>query len=284
MLSFNGTPKIIRVTLLILVVALSVTTVDRLVNKAALNLANGILNKTIWQSGQTATQRQRMLSWAAMLLETGYGEGSLSDDGSRGQRSMIPAIAIADYHRKQRDFDEALFWLHRAIEADPAPVVQDALILPRWASIDQKGNIVLDWASNWRFRSDSQTADLTMHEEQDWLTISYENTLGRRDKVIYQWAGPLDIPYWHKLRVKARIYRGTFLTVETHSAAGVERYVNYFKGSSEWEEFIIPLNVDEIKWIYISVSEPSADSSTPDYVVDIEPLMFLLDEADGGCE
>ncbi len=270
--------------LVILVATVLILAVSKLVDNATLNLANVILDKALWQR-QTAARRQRMLSWAATLLEVSYGREAVPDvDTHKTQCSMIPALVIADYHRRQGELEKTTVWLHHAIEADPIPVVQDALTLPGWVSIDRKGNIVLDWASSWRFRSDSQTADLAMNGEQDWLTISYENTLGQRDKVIYQWSGPLQIPYWHTLCLRARVHPGTFLTVETHSAAGVERHINYHRGTGEWEEFTIPLAIDSVKWIYVSLREPSPDPDTPAYAVDIEPLTLLLDDVAGECK
>ena len=94
----------------------------------------------------------------------------------------------------------------------------------------------------------------------------------------------MEIPYWHTLYLRARVHLGTWLTFATHSVDGVERHVSYHRGTGEWEEFTIPLDVDSIRWVYISLREPSPDPDTPDYAVDIEPLVLLLDDAVGGCE
>ncbi len=254
-----------------------------LFSELSLNLAQVVLNKTLWQENQSAIDRQRAFAWAATLIEIASGEkASFSDDK---ECSMIAAMTIADYHRKHKDHQATAAWLRRAATADPYPAIQSAIVLPVWTSVTPQGDIVLDWSTeNWYFRSDSQPANLAFDDENAWLNISYRNKLGQRDKVIYTWKGPLEIPYWHTLYLRARVHPGTFLTIETHSTDGVERYINYHRGTGEWEEFIIPLNIDNIRWIYISLREPSPDSDTPDYAVDIEPLTLLLDDVAGECE
>ena len=258
-----------------------------LVSSLSLNLARVVLNKTLWRGEQTALERQQGLSSAATLLEVASrGEANSSAKAvSVEQCSMIPAMVIGDYYRKHTNLQAAAVWLRRAATADPYPVIQSGVVLPGWTSVTPRGDIVLDWSTaNWYFRSDSQPADLAFDDENGWLNISYHNKLGQRDKIIYTWRGPLEIPYWHTLYLRARVHPGTFLTLTTHSVEGVERYVSYHRGTGKWEEFTIPLNIDNIRWIYVSLREPSPDSDTPDYAVDMEPLTLMLDSAIGECE
>jgi hypothetical protein len=198
---------------------------------------------------------------------------------------MIPAMVIADYYRKHKDFEKAAFWLRRAAASDSHLSTQHAIILPYWTSVTPQGDIVLDWSTpNWRFRDDSQPANLAFDDELDRLTISYKNTLGQRDRVIYSWRGPMPLAYWHTLELRARVHRGAFLKFVTHSADGTRTHLNYHRGTGQWETFTIPLQVDDIRFIYISLTEPSADPTVPEYGVDIEPLRLLLDESAGTCE
>jgi hypothetical protein len=47
------------------------------------------------------------------------------------------------------------------------------------------------------------------------------------------------------------------------------------------KEFVVPLAADELQWIYISISEPSAGVTTRDYAVEIQSLILEFDEAIG---
>lgn len=266
---------------------------SRLTPALFLNVARVILDKALWQEGQPAMERQQMLSWAAKALEIASREDTGLSDAALNERCpMIPAMVIGDYYRRQRDYRMAAAWFRRAAVADPYPSVQDAVVLPGWVNITPRGDIAIDWSTSaWHFliRSGFRPANLAIDEEHGWLTISYGNKLGQ-DRVRYEWKGPLHIPYWHTLRLRVRVPHGAFLTFYTHSTAGVERHLNYHRGTGEWEEFTIPLNVDELKYIYISISEASpeselsSESSALDYTVDIEPLTFLLDKTAGVCE
>jgi hypothetical protein len=260
---------------------------SRLTSSLSLNLAHIALNKTLWRGEQTALERQQALSLASTMLEiASRGEAnSPTDVVSVEQCSMIPSMVIGDYYRKHKSLQASAAWLRRAVTAEPYPAIQSAIVLPGWTSVTPQGDIVLDWSTaHWDFRGDSQLANLAFDDENGWLNISYHNQLGQRDTVIYTWSGPLEIPYWHTLCLRAKVYPGTFLTFSTHSVDGVERHVDYHRGTGEWEEFTIPLDVDSIKWIYVSLREPSPDPDTPDYAIDIEPLTFLLDDAVGECE
>ncbi len=248
--------------------------------KFSKNAAIVIINGSLWQSEITAVKRQTVLLWGVKFLEWGIQVPSFNDPDNLDNEkdSMIRALIKADDQLKKGEIERALWWLNQAIEADPIPRIQSKIILPEWINIDEDGNIVLEWDKNWQFRKDSQVAELRMDEVLDILTITYENTFESRDKIIYQWGGPLDISYWHTLHVEARVHRGTYLTIETHSRTGVMRHVSYFPGNGEWKQFTIPLMVDEIKWIYIMLNEPSADSLTSVYKVEIKPLTLSLDE------
>jgi hypothetical protein len=260
---------------------------ERLVSSFSFNLAGVVLNKTLWRGEQTARDRQEALAMTAKLLEVASGKRSSSSTEAvlNKECSMIPSMVIADDYRRQKDLKKAAFWLHHAATTAPYPSLQHAVLLPGWIQITPQGNLVVDWSiSSWHFRSDSQLADLAIDEEYGWLALSYRNKLGQRDKVIYEWKGPLQLSYWHTLQLRARVHPGTYLTFETHSDTGVERHLNYYGGTGRWETFSIPLNVDKLRYIYISISEPSPDSLVLDYAVDIEPLTFLLDEAAGVCQ
>jgi hypothetical protein len=284
---YGDRPRLVRTILITLVTLLFLFARDRLIPSLSFNLANVVLNRTLWQGNQTAIGRQRVLSLAAGLLEAGSGEkpGPFTETIVSGQCTLIPSMVIADYYRKQKDFVKASTWLRQAASADPYPATQDAILLPGWVRVTPRGDIALDWSSsNWHFRSDSQPANLEVDDDHGWLTISYQNNLEQRDRVIYEWRGPLQIPYWHTLQLRARVHPGAFLTFETHSTAGVQRYIHYHQGSGEWEEFIIALNAETLRYMYISLTEPSQDSSVMDYTVDIEPLTLVLGDVAGKCE
>jgi len=250
------------------------------------NLAYVVLNKALWQE-QTAIRRQRALSLAAGLLDAAEGDlkAPHAELAPGDQCAMIPSMAIAQHHLRRREFARAALWLHRAAAADPIPSSQDAVLVPIWVSVTPEGNVVLDWsAPNWGFRRDSQPANGVIDDQHGWLTLSYQNTPGKRDKVIYRWLGSLAVPYWHTLQVRARVHKGAFLTIETVSPNGRKRHLNYHQGSGQWETFSIPFDDDMLRFIYISLREPSAKPTVPDHAVDLEPLVLLLDENAGGCE
>jgi len=251
-----------------------------------LNVAHVTLNKTLWQE-QTAIDRQRALSLAAGLFDLARGElpTPYAEIAPEDQCAMIPSIAIAEHYRRRKDIALAADWLHRAAAAPPYPSPQDAIVLPPAVSVTSQGDIVLDWSARaWHFRADSQPADQALDNVRGWLTISFRNTPGVRDNVIYSWWRSLEVPYWHPLRMRVRIHEGTFLTIETNSRAGSKRHLNYHQGSGQWETFTIPLDDDELRFIYILLKDPSAEPTVPDYAVDIEPLMLLLDEDIGACD
>ena len=274
---------VVSVVLLALVIGLLG---DRVVSSFCINVAHVILNKALWQE-QIAIDRQRALSLAAGLLDMAAGElpTPYAEIAPEDQCAMIPCIAIAEHHRRRRDFALAADWLHRAASAPPCPSLQEAIVLPAAVSVTSQGDIVLDWSARaWHFRADSQPADQALDDVHGWLTISYQNTPGVQDKVVYHWWRSLAIPYWHRLRMRVRIHQGTFLTSATNSRTGRKRHLNYHQGSGQWETFTIPLDDDELRFISISLTEPSASPTVPDHAVDIEPLMLLLDEDIGACD
>jgi hypothetical protein len=86
------------------------------------------------------------------------------------------------------------------------------------------------------FRADLPAVDVQVDKQIDKLRLSYKNSLGERDRVVYRWTGPLSNIYWHALHLRVNVHEGTFFTFETHSAGGIERHINYFRGDGEWKE------------------------------------------------
>jgi hypothetical protein len=251
------------------------------------NLSNVFLNNALWRAGQTIEERRQSLATAASLMQIASNSTAMRPTANMPESacSMIPSMVNADYYRKHKQLAEAADWLQRAVVAAPSPGIQEPVMLSGWISVTTAGNVVMSWSDPaWQFRSDSQLASISTNAGGDRLTLSYENAVGHRDRVIYQWSGLLQLPYWHTLRLKAKIHSGTWLTVESHSKSGLKRHLNYYQGTGDWEELDFPLASDDLDYLYISISEPSADSTTSDYTVDLAPLTVILDKSVGTCQ
>jgi hypothetical protein len=261
---------------------------SRLISVFCSNLAEVILNQTLWQSGANAVERQEKLLLSAELFEIAErmpvslpnGKSELEDNAC----SMIPAIVLADYHRKQGEIDQAIYWLRRAAEAPPTPSVQDAILIPGSFSVSSNGDLGVDlYMMRWALRKDSQPANPIIRNGDKGITLSYENKPGHRDWVYYYWPAMTKLSYWTSIKLKIRVHPGSFFTFETHGPSGMKRHINYFRGDGVWREFTFPLTEDSLRFVYMSLSEPGdmgtgVDSEEIIYMVDVESLSFLFDE------
>jgi hypothetical protein len=272
----------------IIMTAVIITSLGRtIVIALCFNLSNVFLDDALWRAGQTIEDRRQSLATAATLMQIASSSTAIRPAANIPEStcSMIPSMVNADYYRKHKQLAEATIWLQQAAVAAPSPGIQEPIALSGWISVTTSGDVVLNWSDPaWQFRSDSQPASISTNSDGDRLTLSYENVVGRQDRVIYQWSGLLQLPYWHTLRLKARIHSGTWLTVESHSKSGLKRHLNYYQGTGDWEELDFPLTSDDLDYIYISISEPSADSTTFNYTVDFAPMTVILDKSVGTCQ
>jgi hypothetical protein len=257
---------------------------SELIRLLPFNLMNVILNKTLWRENQLAAEQQEAVAWAAVLADLSLGLPTTSPATSMADEpcSLIPALVTADHYRRKGDLQEMAGWLRQAAAAPPVPTVQKGVGLPGWTALDRDGNLGIAWSSpGWAFRPDSQEGQVVV--EDDRFTLSYTNTPGQRDIVIYAWSNPIPVSYWHTVQFRAKVQPGTFFTFSIHTTSGDIRYLNYFPGNNQWETFTFSLPDEEIRYIYLSISEPAAEAATPIYQLEMEPLTFIFDGAANIC-
>jgi hypothetical protein len=238
-----------------------------------------LLNQAMWRQNQPISERQAALGRAATLAGWSFGS---SPPAPAEPCSFMPALLRAEYHRRQKDWSPMAGWLQQAAVAPPLPAGSPTIGLPGWVELDEAGNLVLGWSlPAWGFRQDSQEADVMVSDGR--LTLAYPNQLDQRDVVIYAWSSPIPIHYWHTLQVRARVQEGTFFTLSVATAAGDTRYLDYFTGNGQWQDFTFPINDDQVRYIYLSLGEPTAEAAAPAYQIELEPLKFILDEGVNNC-
>ena len=91
---------------------------------------------------------------------------------------------------------------------------------------------------NWRFRPDSQPADAQIINKNE-LEISFDNKNKKpgKDWVVYEFLGPLDLPYWDSITLRLRENPGTLFTFHIVYLNDQERYLNYVSGDGTWQEY-----------------------------------------------
>jgi len=190
-----------------------------------------------------------------------------------------PSIAFVEYYLRKSDLESASLWMEHLTYASPDNEV--SYLFPQEISLDSGGRMTLNWEPGvWAERqSDSNATEKSFCVRGDLAIISYSNTLHRRDYLIYTWLGgrdsPLPITCWNTIQLKAQLSEGTFLTFEMRIDGELRRYIHYETGNGEWKSFDIPIEGDELSHIYISLNEPSKDSTVPEYRIKIEPIKFL---------
>ncbi len=254
-------------------------------SKVPENLAYVLLNKTLWRDDQDAVKRQSIFRKVVTLMIL----GGVTVDGQTTvsnveECAMVPAALQAEYYRRRKNFPLMLFWLNYAMEADPYPRIQKAIVLPPYGQLRANGDFVIGWSDQqWQFRKDFESLAYVTHSSQGTIEIFYRNRLSVRDNVVYYWSGPVELSYWNSISLTAKISTGSFFTVESHTSQ-ISRHLQYYQGDDKWSDFVLPLGKEtKLRNIYLSLSEPSADAEILDYKVELAPITLQLDRSVGSC-
>jgi hypothetical protein len=259
--------------LVILLIASIFLGVYRFTPSLLQNVAYVILNKNLWKENVPASERQIVAQQAAWLIRLSLpsDKGVHEEINSCG---MIASIGQAEQARRQQELTTTVQWLEAVAQSQLSPKTQKAIRLPGWISISQNDKIVLDWTTpGWFLQEHSQPVSIIQRDDR--LLIAYDNTLGKRDIVIYRWTNPFSISYWNTLHLEMRATIGTFVTFSTQGAK-VYRHLDYFVGNDDWSSLDIELTDPLLNTIYISLSEPSAHPTTPHYLAEFKSLEFRL--------
>ena len=203
----------------------------------------------------------------------------IEEMGCRNGSSSLLAWLMAARARYQRDFAATGAWLLQAAASYPANQVTLPLMLPIHAVPNlATGDIQLMWDNDyWMPRRDSLPLVAAVEPATNLLTISYENVPQVEDRFIYQWRGNMSLPAWYAVEVVSRLEPGAFLTLEIRTEHGLKRYVNYEPGTGEWETFVLPLEGNQLRHIYILVTDSADAVGPPGYEQQLKPLTLLLE-------
>jgi hypothetical protein len=252
-----------------------------------INLGNVNLNKYLWSGEQATDRSQDWLKQAA----THYGLAANSQPqitttcecGTSCAAIALNLMAIR--YRQDRDFMTAAQWF-QVIANSNLQQYYEPVMLPQDIIPTERGDLFITWdKTRWGIRSDShpKNASVSIDPSTQHLTLSYKNRLDERDSVGYAWGGPLELPYWHTVRLVAKIHPGSTLILETVTENGSTRHVSYYGGTGDWEEFLLPLDGNQLRFLYILLSERSAQVTTPEHKVEIQPVVLLIDEGGEEC-
>ena len=247
------------------------------------NYANLLMNRLIWASPS------RSAGYGELLNQTGSSYAKLTTAGEPIQAnplgecatggSSLVAWTMAMQARYHHDWGQAGAWLLRAAAEFPHSRADLPVILPPAARPDPAtGNVQLLWEPPfWGARADSQPLAVSADPTTQVLTLTYANTPGVRDMVVYAWRGPLALPAWHTVRIVGKSAPGTYLTLELSTENGLNRYLNYHQGSGEWETFDLPIEGTELRYIYIILNEPSDGVEADHYQLQLQPVALRLE-------
>lgn len=247
------------------------------------NIAHIIWNQTLFNDNQTVDERQKSLASIIKWIEWGTKpKSNLLVPETDSECSLIPAMLIAESHWRDDEFEIATDWLKKATEAQAYPAQQRAILIPREIDITEEANLKLSWTDPaWHISSDTESGKSKIIDEH--LQLYYSNVTDKRQEYGIFWFKPLFLTYWHTLYLKAKVGKGSFLTVDLGYDTEVERVISYYEGQNTWQKFIIPIKSNEVRAIYISLGEPAISAVSPSYVVEIEALQFSLDQSVGTC-
>jgi hypothetical protein len=111
------------------------------------------------------------------------------------------------------------------------------------------------------------------------LNSSYKNNLFQRDIYAYVYNLPHPLAGVVALKMRVKIYPGTLFTVDVVKDGELvaPRFLNYYSGTGDWEEVIIPVN-GMLNSITIGIAEPGSHSTTPSYRIDIDWIKATVEK------
>jgi len=200
-------------------------------------------------------------------------------------RSSLMAIArLMEEHRC-----EYLLWRGGGLQGitgllEPVFAEGDVLLLKHMAGSGLEGSeIVLD---DFGQASKGKWSPFGMNNVQGGfmvldgaLTLAYENNLTRRDIYAYRFDPMEPVANVVALKMWVRIRPGTRLTVDVVKDRELvsPRFLNYYPGTSDWEEIIIPV-AGTLHSVTIGMSEPGEGGNTPSYRVEIDWIKAIVEQ------
>ncbi len=109
------------------------------------------------------------------------------------------------------------------------------------------------------------------------LTLAYENNLSQEDIYAYVYNLPQPLAGVAALKMRVKIYPGTLFTVDVvkNGELVAPRFLNYYPGTGEWEEIVIPVD-GRLDSITISIGESGGQTTTPSYRIDIDWIKAIV--------
>ena len=250
---------------------------QQLFSTLSTNLSKIMLHKTLSQENVKAIERQQALYIVSELLSVTSPKQAIEFDDEVKGLSMIPAILRGEHYWRQRKLVEAGYWYRIAAEGEPNPHKQGAILIPPQLKITIDGNLVIDATSRgWKVRRDTIPRAKVIQNQNGKSIFSFFSEQGQQ-KAAFAWNHPIELTYHHTLVLKAKVKKNTKLLFETVIDGDLKRHFTYI-GTGYWEEFVVPVQGNYLKYIYVLLRQSSDTSGDLEHTIEVESLSFLLDE------
>ncbi len=276
-----------RFIILIFLFSVVVSTAVDQIEKINRNLAHLSFVKAMSANTIKATDRQEKLKHFVTYLHHSQDKVLLSPSvEAQTESTMLRSIFIGEYHRFQGDIDEAAQWYLQATQSDPFPSLQNSLSYARRKRLLPNGDILITDFSDvdgWQPDLVNYNVESITFDSTDGIAlISYPNHLDRRDIVTYLLypPGAIQLGYHIVLSMRVKMEPGSFLTMSVKVDDVLERHLNYYQGTGNWETLKFPLTGDLLQAIFLSFSEPGkppTEVSTYNAWIDWMQLELALD-------
>ena len=237
-----------------------------------LNMANTAIYKSFSQAQTDASSRQQALSSAVTWLGLASYESELAEE-----LPMIPASFRGLYYHRLDDWINAANWYDVAARTKQVPERQKKLLISPWMKLAPSGDFTLEAVvDKWHIRSDTAPGAILSETALETLEFSCSEIVGDPKRAILEWNEAFDIPYHHALIIRAKTEIGTRLILATVIDGKLVRHF-VETGTGEWEDYVVSLDGDHIKYIYVQIRE-DFEASKPSCLAEIDSLTFLLDK------
>jgi len=240
------------------------------------NIANTVIHNSLSQTGIAAISRQRSLAIATTLLGADLRAFSNAQEAN-GDMPMIPASFRGLYYHRSDDWTNAAKWYGVAAIGKPIPEKQKQILISPWMKLAPSGDFMLEAiVDEWHIRADTAPGAKITKTDRGTLEFSCSETMVGPKWAALEWNQVFDIPYHHALVIKAKTEIGTMLILATVIDG---QWVRHFveTGTGKWEDYIVSLEGDHVKYIYVQIRE-DAKASEQSCLAEIDSLTFLLDE------
>jgi tetratricopeptide (TPR) repeat protein len=226
------------------------------------NLAYVSFSKALAADHIRATERQKGLTRFLEYLRSDRDqEILLPESEDLTEKTMLQSIFIGQYYRFQGNEDEAANWYLKAIDSDPVPFWQDSLVwTPQHMLLPDGYMLIHDFSQmeGWKLASPTNVVDVTFESVDGIALMTYPNRSDQRDRAAYAlYLNPVPLSYHTVLVMRVKIEPGAFLTMVTKKDGILERHLDYYQGSGDWETLRFPLTGDELQMVKLIPSEPA---------------------------